>query len=393
MLRYLTAGESHGKSLIAILEGIPSNLHININNINSELSKRQEGYGRGERMKIEKDKAVILSGIRGNITLGSPIAIEIRNNDYENWEKYMSATSKIDLESKKVTKARPGHADLVGSLKYDFDDVRNVLERASARESAIRVAVGAVCKELLSSFNIDFAGHVVQIGKVKTDKHFSFEYIKEKSKLSCVRCADEEYEHLFIKEIETAKNEGDSLGGVFEIRIKNVPLGLGSYVHYDKKLDSHLSGELMSIQGIKGVEFGLGFELASLRGSVVQDEIYYSNYKGIYRNTNNLGGLEGGVSTGDEIIVRCVMKPIPTLYKPLNSIDINTLKDYKASIERSDNCAVPAASIVAENICAYIIAKFFLSKFAGDNIGDIKASYKNYLERLENRGWKINTRF
>ncbi|SHK03073.1 chorismate synthase [Tepidibacter formicigenes] len=388
MLRYLTSGESHGKSLVAILEGIPSNLNIDIENINKELSRRQQGYGRGERMKIEKDKINILSGIRGNITIGSPIAIEIKNKDYENWEKYMKTTGEIDIQSKKVTKARPGHADLVGALKYDFEDIRNVLERASARETAARVAVGAICKEFLSKFNIDFTSHVVQIGKQKIQKSFFFDYIKEKSELSQVRCVDENFEKLFIEEIKKGKEEGDSLGGVFEIIIKNVPLGLGSYAHYDKKLDSTLSAHLMSIQGIKGVEFGIGFEIASLRGSVVQDEIYYSDEEGIYRKTNNLGGIEGGVSTGEEIIIRCVMKPIPTLYKPLNSIDINTLKNYKASIERSDNCAVPAASVVAENVCAFVIAKFFLDKFSGDNMNDIITNYKNYIERLESRGWK-----
>ncbi|SHH12683.1 chorismate synthase [Tepidibacter thalassicus] len=388
MLRYLTSGESHGKSLIAILEGMPSNLYINVENINRELFRRQQGYGRGDRMKIEKDNVNILSGLRGNITIGSPIAIEIRNKDYENWKEYMKTIGEIDLQSKKVTKARPGHADLVGTLKYDFEDVRNVLERASARETAIRVAIGAICKEFLSNFNIDFTSHVVQIGKQKIKNNFSFNYIKEKSEISQVRCVDENFEKLFIDEIKRGKYEGDSLGGVFEIRIKNVPLGLGSYVHYDKKLDSVLSAHLMSIQGIKGVEFGLGFEIAFLRGSLVQDEIYYSNEKGIYRNTNNLGGIEGGVSTGEEIIIRCVMKPIPTLYKPLNSIDVNTLENYKASIERSDNCAVPAASVVAENVCAFVIAKFFIDKFSGDNMNDIIKNYKSYMERLEGRGWK-----
>ncbi|MEJ8554939.1 chorismate synthase [Tepidibacter sp. Z1-5] len=392
MLRYLTSGESHGQSLITIIEGIPSNLNIDVDNINKELSRRQQGYGRGDRMKIEKDKINILSGMRGNVTIGSPIAIEIKNKDYENWKEYMNPVEEIDKETRMVSKVRPGHADMVGSLKYDFKDVRNVLERASARETAARVAVGGLCKEFLSKFDIDFTSHVIQIGNHKLDKSFEFDYIKKESELSQVRCVDKEYEELFIDEIKKAKEEGDSLGGIFEVRIKNVVPGLGSYVHYDKKLDSQLSAHIMSIQAIKGVEFGLGFEMASLKGSDIHDEIYYSKERGIYRKTNRLGGIEGGMSTGEEIVIRGVMKPIPTLYKPLNSIDINTLENYKASIERSDNCALPAACVVAENVCAFVIAKFFIEKFGQDNMKDIIKSYQNYLERLSDRGWKMDTK-
>ncbi len=392
MLRYLTSGESHGQALITIIEGMPSNLNIDVDNINKELCRRQQGYGRGDRMKIEKDKINILSGMRGSITIGSPIAIEIKNKDYENWKEYMNPVEEIDKETKMVSKVRPGHADMVGSLKYDFEDVRNVLERASARETAARVAVGALCKEFLSKFDIDFTSHVIQIGNHKLDKSFEFDYIKKEAEISKVRCVDKEYEDLFIDEIKKAKEEGDSLGGIFEVRIKNVVTGLGSYVHYDKKLDSQLSAHIMSIQAIKGVEFGLGFEMASLKGSDIHDEIYYSKESGIYRNTNRLGGIEGGMSTGEEIVIRGVMKPIPTLYKPLNSIDINTLENYKASIERSDNCALPAACVVAENVCAFVIAKFFIEKFGQDNMQDIIKSYQNYLERLSDRGWKMDTK-
>ncbi|OPJ56838.1 chorismate synthase [Alkalithermobacter paradoxus] len=388
MIRYLTSGESHGQTLIAIVEGMPSNLKINIDNINNELNKRQKGYGRGKRMEIEKDKVNILSGVRGNITIGSPIAIEIKNKDFENWKNYMDPIGDIEVESRKVTKARPGHADLVGAFKYDFEDIRNVLERSSARETAIRVAVGALCKEFLSIFDIKFTSHVICIGEDEVENTYKFEDIIENVDKSEVRCVDEFYEERFIENIRKAKENGDSLGGIFEVRIKNVPIGIGSYVHYDKKLDSNLALELMSIQGIKGIEFGLGFKLGKLSGSKVQDEIYYSQSRGIYRQTNNLGGIEGGMSTGEEIVVRCVMKPIPTLYTPLNSVDINTLENYKASIERSDNCAVPAASVVAENVCAFVIAKFMMHKFGSDNISDIISNYKNYLERLKSRGWK-----
>ncbi|MCT4507483.1 MAG: chorismate synthase [Tepidibacter sp.] len=392
MLRYLTSGESHGQALITIIEGIPSNLKINLDNVNKELVRRQQGYGRGDRMKIEKDKVNILSGMRGSVTIGSPIAIEIKNKDYENWKEYMNPIEEINKETKRVSKVRPGHADMIGSLKYDFEDVRNVLERASARETAVRVAVGSICKEFLSKFDIDFTSHVIQMGKNKINKSFKFDYIKKESEISQVRCVDKAYEELFINEIKKAKEEGDSLGGVFEVRIKNVIPGLGSYVHYDKKLDSQLSAHIMSIQAIKGVEFGIGFEMGSLKGSQVHDEIYYSKERGIYRNTNRLGGIEGGMSTGEEIVIRGVMKPIPTLYKPLNSIDINTLENYKASIERSDNCALPAACVVAENICAFVIVKFFMEKFGQDNMEDIIKNYQNYLERLSDRGWKMDTR-
>ena len=388
MLRYLTSGESHGKCLIAILEGIPANLNIDIDAVNNELKKRQLGYGRGKRMAIEKDNAEILSGIRGNLTIGSPIAIKINNNDYENWEDYMNPIGNIDRETKKVTKARPGHADLTGSLKYDFDDIRNVIERSSARETATRVAVGAICKQLLKNFDIEFTSHVTQIGNSKLESIYDFDFIKEHVENSEVRCIVKDIESNMINEIKHAKKDKDTLGGIFEIRIKNIPPGLGSYVHFDKKIDSELCRHLMSIQAIKGVEIGLGFDVANHRGSFVQDQIYYNEENGIYRSTNNLGGIEGGMTNGDEIVIRCAMKPIPTLYTPLDSIDIETLEGYKASVERSDVCAVPAASVVGENVAAFVIANFFLEKFTGDNINDIKSNYNSYMERLERRGWK-----
>lgn len=388
MLRYITSGESHGKCLTSIVEGIPANVLVDIDEINLEMKKRQSGYGRGGRMKIESDKVEILSGMRGKVTIGSPIAIQIMNRDYENWTKYMNPVDDIDRETKKVNNVRPGHADLVGALKYDFDDARNVLERSSARETASRVAVGALCKQVLKQFNIEFASHIVKIGDAEIDKIYDFNYIKDNVDSSEVRCVDKNIEKLMIKEIDFAKENKDTLGGIIEIRVKNVPPGLGSYIHYDKKIDAHIAMNIMSIQAIKGVEIGIGFEVASKKGSDVMDEIFYNKEKGIYRETNRLGGIEGGMTTGDEILIRCAMKPIPTLYRPLNSINMNTLENYKATVERSDTCAVPACSIVCENVVAFVILQFFLEKFGKDNIEDIKKSYTSYMNRLGDRGWK-----
>ena len=388
MLRYLTSGESHGKSLISILDGIPANIELNIDEINRELEKRQGGYGRGGRMKIEKDKINILGGVRGKITLGGPISIEIKNKDYENWIPYMNPIEDVDFETKKVDNVRPGHADLVGCLKYDFTDARNVLERSSARETASKVAVGAICKQVLKNFDIDFTSHVVQIGSVKDNNVYEFDYIKENVDKSAVRCVNKEVEDKIIKEIDKVKSEGDTLGGVVEIRVKNLIPGLGSYTQFDKKIDGELAMHLMSIQAIKGVEIGIGFEVANNPGSNVMDEIYYNNEGGIQRKTNRLGGIEGGMTTGEEVLIRCAMKPIPTLYKPLNSININTLEGYSASIERSDNCAVPACSVVCENVVAFVICKYLLDKIGGDNLADLKANYNSYVKRLGDRGWK-----
>ncbi len=388
MLRYLTSGESHGKSLISILDGIPANIELNIDEINYELEKRQGGYGRGGRMKIEKDKINILGGVRGKRTLGGPISIEIKNKDYENWIQYMNPMDNVDFESKKVEKVRPGHADLVGCLKYDFEDARNVLERSSARETASKVAVGAICKQVLKNFNIDFTSHVIQIGSIKDNNIYKFDYIKENVDKSVVRCVNKEIESQIIKEIDKVKTEGDTLGGVVEIRVKNLIPGLGSYTQFDKKIDGELAMHLMSVQAIKGVEIGIGFDVASNPGSFVMDEIYYDSQNGIKRKTNKLGGIEGGMTTGEEVIIRCAMKPIPTLYKPLKSVNINTLESFSASIERSDNCAVPACSVVCENVVAFVICKYFLDKIGGDNLNDLKSNYNSYIKRLGDRGWK-----
>lgn len=387
MLRYLTSGESHGQSLISILDGVPSNIELNIDEINRELEKRQGGYGRGGRMKIEKDKINILGGVRGKKTLGGPISIEIKNKDYENWIKFMNPMDDVDFESRKVSNVRPGHADLTGCLKYDFEDARNVLERSSARETASKVSVGAICKQILKNFDIDFTSHVVQIGSAKDNNIYDFEYIKNNVDSSEVRCVNNDIELKMIDEITKVKSEGDTLGGVVEIRVKNLIPGLGSYTQFDKKIDGELAMHLMSIQAIKGVEIGIGFDVAS-SGSNVMDEIYYNKEEGIKRKTNRLGGIEGGMTNGEEVVIRCAMKPIPTLYKPLDSIDINSLKSYKASKERSDNCAVPACSVVCENVVAFVICKYFLDKIGGDNLTDLKSNYNSYIKRLGERGWK-----
>lgn len=388
MLRYLTSGESHGKALISILDGIPSNIEIDFDEINNELKKRQSGYGRGNRMKIESDKIEILGGIRGKKTLGSPISISIINKDYENWEKFMNPMKEIDLESKKVSNVRPGHADLVGCLKYDFYDARNVLERSSARETASKVAIGAICKQVLKNFDIDFTSRVVSIGKVKDKEIYDFDFIKSNVDKSIVRVLNENIEKEIIKEIDFAKENGDSLGGIVEIRVKNLIPGLGSYTQFDKKIDGELSMNLMSVQAIKGVEFGIGFEASINFGSNVMDEIYFDDK--IIRKTNNLGGIEGGMTTGEEIVIKCAMKPIPTLYKPLNSINIETKENYTATVERSDNCAVPACSVVCENVVAFVICKYFLDKIGGDNLEDLKNNYNSYIKRLESMGWIKN---
>lgn len=387
MLRYLTSGESHGQSLITIIDGIPSNIELDIEEINEELRKRQCGYGRGGRMQIEKDKINIIGGVRGKKTLGSPISFEIKNKDFENWSRYMSPMEDINTDKKIVENVRPGHADLVGCLKYDFNDARNVLERSSARETASRVAVGAICKQLLKNFQIEFVSHVIQIGNTKDTNLYDFDYIKKNVDNSQIRCVNPRIEEKIIEEIDKCKKEGDTLGGIVEIRVKNLIPGLGSYTHFDKKIDGSLAMHLMATQAIKGVEIGIGFDVANVRGSDAMDEILYSEDK-IKRKTNNLGGIEGGMTTGEELIIRCAMKPIPTLYKPLDTININTLQKYKASVERSDTCAVPACSVVCENVVAFVICKFFLDKIGGDCFEDLKNNYNSYTKRLGDRGWR-----
>lgn len=380
LLRYFTSGETHGKCLTAIVEGMPAGVKIDIEKINEALSRRQKGYGRGGRMLIEKDKAEILSGVRGGYSLGSPIAIKIENRDWANWEDIMG-TEQSNGE-RAVECPRPGHADLTGGLKYNHKDLRNVLERASARETAARVAVGALVSCLTDAFGIEFNSRVVSIGSVKDEpgeinKEF-FEHVKN----SPVGFGNAKCENAAMKYIDDIKAAGESCGGVVETVVTGVPAGLGSYVHYDRKLDAALAFAVMSVQAIKGVEIGLGFECAKRKGSDVHDSIYYN--ESFYRQTNNAGGIEGGMSNGEPIIVRGAMKPIPTLYTPLDTVRLDDKTPVKASVERSDTCAVPACSVVVESVVAFEIAKAFLDKFSGDCLEDIKAAYEQYIKRTEN---------
>lgn len=378
MLRYLTAGESHGKCLLGILEGIPSNVSIDIEEINKDLGRRQKGFGRGNRMKIERDSIEILSGIRGGKTLGSPISFLIKNKDYKNWEMCMDSIM-VDEQYKRITRPRPGHADLTGALKYGFSDIRNVLERSSARETAVRVAIGSIVKQFLKNFDIEVSSHVISIWSVTIKENIKEIDKIKKADESEVRCVDKIIEKQMIQSINEAKEEGDSLGGVFEIHITGIPGGLGSYVQWDRKLDAKLAYALMSIQGFKGIEIGCGFDNAREKGSKVHDEIFYDKDNGFYRKTNRAGGIEGGMSNGEAIVIRCAMKPIPTLYKPLRSVDIESKEAFYAAVERSDTCAVPAASVVGEMVAITVIAEEFMKKFGGDSLEEIKDRWKRYI--------------
>ncbi|WP_105800000.1 chorismate synthase [Staphylococcus aureus] len=375
-MRYLTSGESHGPQLTVIVEGIPANLEIKVEDINKEMFKRQGGYGRGRRMQIEKDTVEIVSGVRNGYTLGSPITMVVTNDDFTHWRKIMGAApiSEEERENMKrtITKPRPGHADLVGGMKYNHRDLRNVLERSSARETAARVAVGALCKVLLQQLDIDIYSRVVEIGGIKDKDFYDSETFKANLDRNDVRVIDDSIAQAMRDKIDEAKNEGYSIGGVVQVVVENMPVGVGSYVHYDRKLDGKIAQGVVSINAFKGVSFGEGFKAAEKPGSEIQDEILYNSEIGYYRGSNHLGGLEGGMSNGMPIIVNGVMKPIPTLYKPLNSVDINTKEDFKATIERSDSCAVPAASIVCEHVVAFEIAKALLEEFQSNHIEQLQ---------------------
>lgn len=386
MLRYLTAGESHGELLMGIIEGMPSGLLIRVTDIDRDLARRQTGYGRGGRMKIEKDQVKIYSGVRWGRTLGSPIGLMIRNKDWENWRAKMSPDPTFLNSAEPVTRPRPGHADLAGALKYGMTDVRNVLERSSARETAMRVAVGALAKRLLEEFGIEVMSHVLSIGGVfaKVPK-VSLQELKKRVEASELRCSDTDAEKRMMKKIDQAKAAGDSLGGVFEVIVIGVPAGLGSHAHWDRKLDGKLASALMSIQAIKGVEVGAGFGTANRPGSLVHDEIFWSRKTGFYRKTNMAGGIEGGISNGENIVLRAAMKPIPTLMKPLHSVDLASKKAFKASVERSDVCAVPAAGVVAEAAVAFEISAAMVEKFGGDSIDEMKRNYRMYMKHLNSR--------
>lgn len=382
MLRFLTAGESHGQCLTAILEGLPAGLKINIDEINQKLARRQTGYGRGGRMKIETDKVDILSGVRFAETLGDPITLQIKNRDWSNWLQKMSVTGEPFGE--KVTAARPGHADLVGIHKYDRKDIRDILERASARETAAKVAVGAVCQQFLHDISISVFSHVVNIGGVEVDRH-NINYAKLANNTSDLNCLDEVAETKMRQKIREAGQAGDTLGGIFEVIIKGAPEGLGSHIQWDKRLDGKLAQSLMSIQAIKAVEIGEGVSYAYNPGSKMHDEMFYDENKQVYRRTNHAGGLEGGMTNGEDIVLRAVMKPIPTLMSPLHSIDIETKQEVLASKERSDVCAVAAASIVGAAMAAFTIADAVLEQFGGHAMNDVKKAIANYQKRLGKR--------
>ena len=371
MLRYLTSGESHGRCMIAILDGMPAGLSVSDADINRDIKRRMLGYGRGKRMTIESDRVSILSGLRKGRTIASPIAMMVENADHS-----------ID-RLPAVLCPRPGHADLAGMLKYGFHDGRDVLERASARETAARVSVGAVCKKLLAEFGIKILSHVIDIGGVEAETDgFTFERILRFSEGSPVRCADKRASEAMCREIDRTAGEGDTLGGFFEVVVKGVPPGLGSYSQWDSRIDGKLARAIMSIQAIKAVGFGIGFEAAKRMGSSVHDEILYDRKTGFYRNTNNAGGIEGGMTNGEDIVIKAAMKPISTLKKPLASVNVRTKKAKAASAERSDVCAVPAASVVGEAVSAIEIADAFIAKFGGDSVVEMKRNYKGYLKQV-----------
>jgi chorismate synthase len=368
-LRYFTAGESHGPCLIGVVEGLPAGLKIDLAAINRDLARRQQGYGRGGRMKIETDQAEVLSGVRLGETIGSPVTFTVKNRDF-----------KIN-ELPAVTKPRPGHADLAGVIKYDRQDARDILERSSARETTMRVAIGGACKLLLAEVGIDIVGHIVSLGVVqaKTDG-LTFAQIRERSEASEVRCADPVAEKQMIEAIDAAKAQGDTIGGVFEVIAIGVPIGLGSHVQWDRKLDANLARGLMSIQAMKGVEVGLGFEAARRFGSQVHDEILPAQDGVLARTGNNAGGFEGGMTNGQPVVVRVAMKPLSTLMKPMRSVDIQTGQEVKATVERSDVCATPAAAVIGEAVVAFELAKALLDKFGGDSVRELKRNVDSYRE-------------
>lgn len=381
-MRYLTAGESHGPRLTAIIEGVPAGLPLTADFINVELKRRQGGYGRGARMKIESDQVEITSGVRHGLTMGGPITLHVTNLDHQKWLEIMSVS---DVEEKKkglrkITKPRPGHADLVGGIKYRFDDLRNSLERSSARETTMRVAVGAVAKRLLEEIGIQVASHIVNFGgiEVEVPENLTVSQIKEAVAQSEVSIVNREREEEIKAYIDSVKKEGETIGGIVETIVGGVPVGLGSFVQWDKKLDAKIAQGVVSINAFKGVEFGLGFEAGRLKGSQVMDEILWSEQDGYTRRTNHLGGFEGGMTNGEPIIVRGVMKPIPTLYKPLMSVDIETHEPYKATVERSDPTALPAAGVVMEAVVATVLATEVLDKFSSDNLEELKEAVERH---------------
>jgi chorismate synthase len=389
MLRYLTAGESHGRALTAILEGMPAGVRVTEADINADLARRQKGYGRGGRMKIESDQVQISSGVRWGETLGSPIALTIANKDWEKWSRLLSVDPADRDESQRVIKPRPGHADLVGMLKYDRKDAQDILDRASARETAARVAVGAVCRRLLQAFDIHVYSFVRELGPHRLDLQrlhgVSRETLVASTESSEVRCPDAELSTRMMAAIDDAKKAGDTLGGIFTVVVEGCPPGLGSHVQWDRKLEARLCGAMMSIQAMKGVEVGLGFEMARRQGSQVHDEIFHSAERGFYRGSNNAGGFEGGMTNGERILLSVAMKPISTLMKPLRSVNVETKEPFKAEVIRSDVTAVPAAGVAAEAIAAFEVGNALCEKFGGDSLREMKDNFVRYLAHLRTR--------
>jgi len=397
MLRFLTAGESHGKALVTIVDGVPAGLAIDFDAVTTQLRRRQTGYGRGRRMQIESDRAEALSGVRHGATTGGPIALIIPNKDWENWQRTMHVEAEMPVaatgaDRAAVTRPRPGHADLAGFVKYGHDDMRNVLERASARETAARVAVGAVARQLLATVGTEIASHVTGIGAAVVDEPlaFSFEQVRSISTDSPLHCANGEVEQAMIAEIDRARDAGDTMGGSFEVIVHDVPPGLGSYVQWDRKLDGRLAQALMSIPAIKAVGIGRGPDVATIPGSRVHDEILpgrgdTASGIALSRPTNNAGGLEGGVTNGEDLRITGYMKPISTLMKPLRSVDLMTMTETLAAVERSDVCAVPAAAVVAEAMVAIVLADALIEKFGGDSVDELVANWKAFRGRTIDR--------
>ena len=387
-MRYLTAGESHGPRLTAIIEGVPAGLPLSEEDINKELKRRQGGYGRGARMKIESDRVEITSGVRHGLTMGGPITLNVTNLDHLKWLEIMNVAPVEEKKKnlRKITKPRPGHADLVGGIKYRFDDLRNSLERSSARETTMRVAVGAVAKRILEEIGVEVASHIVNFGgiEIAIPENLTVSEIKEKAAKSEVSIVVPEQEEAVKAYIDQVKKDGDTIGGIVETLVGGVPVGLGSYVQWDKKLDAKIAQGVVSINAFKGVEFGLGFDAGRLKGSQVMDEIIWSQDTGYTRRTNNLGGFEGGMTNGEPILVRGVMKPIPTLYKHLMSVDIETHEPYKATVERSDPTALPAAGVVMEAVVATVLATEVLEKFSSDNLEELKEAVAKHREFTKN---------
>ena len=385
MLRFLTAGESHGPCLTVVVEGLPAGWPVDMDEINRHLARRQKGYGRGGRMKIEKDRAEVRSGIRWGETLGSPVTLVIENRDWANWEKKMSVDPADRDDSLAVTRPRPGHADLVGSQKYDHDDIRNVLERASARETTSRVAAGALCRQILERFGISIMGYVGEVGGIEASLDgLTPEAAFERAEASEVRMADAEAGAKVIALVDECKKTGDTLGGVVEVCVTGLPPGLGSYVHYDRKVDGRLAGALLAVQAVKGVELGAGFGAARVRGSEIHDEIVKTN-DGVGRASNNYGGTEGGMTTGEPLVVRIAFKPISTLMRPMRSVDIASGQEAVAAIERSDVMAVPAAAVICEAVVAFELTKLFLEKFGGDSLVEVTRNYEGYIRQVADR--------